>query len=176
MSKAPPGFVEAFDDLLARAFRVARRIVASDQAAEDVASETLIRAYAHWRRIGRQPWREGWVVRVATNLAIDAVRKQRPITDQAPAEASTPAEQDAVAGRLALAAALRTLPKRQREVVALRYLAGFSEADTAAALRISAGSVKTHLHRGLGALRTALAGGPAAPELPNLDVNEALDG
>lgn len=173
MADAPPGFVEAFDALLSRAFRVARRIVPSDQAAEDVAAETLIRAYAHWRRIGNKPWREGWVVRVATNLAIDAVRKHRPISDQDVADGVTPAEQDAVAIRLALAAALRSLPKRQREVVALRYLAGFSEAEAAAALRISTGSVKTHLHRGLGALRTSLSGTGA--DLP-LDVNEALDG
>lgn len=173
MSEAPPGFVEAFDALLGRAFRVARRIVPSEQAAEDVASETLIRAYAHWRRIGHQPWREGWVVRVATNLAIDAVRKQRPITDQEVAEGHSPAEQDDVAIRLALAAALRSLPKRQREVVALRYLAGFSEAEAAAALRISTGSVKTHLHRGLGALRSSLGSPP--PDLTP-DLNEAVDG
>jgi RNA polymerase sigma-70 factor (ECF subfamily) len=166
-----PGFVEAFDALLARAYRVARRIVPSDQAAEDVAAEALIRAYAHWRRIGDKPWREGWVVRVATNLAIDAVRKERPISDEEVAEGHSPAAQDEVAVRLALAAALRRLPKRQREVVALRYLAGFSEAEAATALRISAGSVKTHLHRGLGALRTSMSGTPGAPELP-----EAVDG
>ena len=171
MSEAPTGFVEAFDALLARAFRVARRIVPSDQAAEDVASETMIRAYAHWRRIGDQPWREGWVVRVATNLAIDAVRKQRPISDQEVADGQTPEEQDAVAVRLALAAAMRRLPKRQREVVALRYLAGFSEAEAAAALRISSGSVKTHLHRALGSLRTSMQGTSAAS-----DLEEAIDG
>jgi RNA polymerase sigma factor (sigma-70 family) len=171
MTEAPAGFVDAFDGLLTRAYRVARRIVPSDQAAEDIASETLIRAYAHWRRIGDKPWREGWVVRVATNLAIDAVRKHRPITDAQVAEGQSPAEQDEVAIRLALAAALRSLPKRQREVVALRYLAGFSEAEAAAALRISTGSVKTHLHRGLGALRTSMQGTPGAPEL-----GEAVDG
>jgi len=171
MTEAPPGFVEAFDGLLTRAYRVARRIVPSDQAAEDIASETLIRAYAHWRRIGDKPWREGWVVRVATNLAIDAVRKHRPITDAEVAEGQSPAEQDEVAIRLALAAALRSLPRRQREVVALRYLAGFSEAEAAAALRISTGSVKTHLHRGLGALRISMQGTAGAP-----DLGEAIDG
>jgi RNA polymerase sigma-70 factor (ECF subfamily) len=170
-SDAPAGFVEAFDALLGRAFRVARRIVPSDQAAEDVAAETMIRAYAHWRRIGDKPWREGWVVRVSTNLAIDAVRKQRPISDQEVDEGRSPAEQDAVAVRLALAAALRKLPKRQREVVALRYLAGFSEAEAAAALRISSGSVKTHLHRALGSLRSSLQGTTA-----ETDLEDALDG
>jgi RNA polymerase sigma factor (sigma-70 family) len=168
---APEGFVEAFDVLLGRAYRVARRIVLSDQAAEDIAAETLARAYAHWRRIGDQPWREGWVVKVATNLAIDAVRKVQPIVDEDVADGTIEAEQENIAIRLALAAALRALPRRQREVVALRHLAGFSEAEAAAALQISTGSVKTHLHRGLAALRSSLQAGPGPTTL-----EEVLDG
>jgi RNA polymerase sigma factor (sigma-70 family) len=53
--------------------------------------------------------------------------------------------------RLVLAA-LRTLPDRQREVLALRYYLDLSEAEIAATLGISPGSVKTHAHRGLAAL------------------------
>ena len=154
MTAVPTGFVEAFDVLLGRAFRVARRIVASDQAAEDIASETLIRAYAHWRKIGDEPWREGWVVRVATNLALDVARSRTRMTDATIADRGR--EDDDVAVRLALVEAMARLPKRQREVVALRHLAGLSEAETAAALRVSAGSVKTHLSRGLASLRSRM--------------------
>jgi RNA polymerase sigma factor (sigma-70 family) len=57
--------------------------------------------------------------------------------------------------RLVLAA-LRTLPERQREVLALRYYLELSEAEIAATLGISAGSVKTHAHRGLAALTDRL--------------------
>jgi RNA polymerase sigma factor (sigma-70 family) len=57
--------------------------------------------------------------------------------------------------RLVLAA-LRTLPERQREVLALRYYLDLSEAEIAATLGISAGSVKTHAHRGLAALTDRL--------------------
>jgi RNA polymerase sigma factor (sigma-70 family) len=53
-------------------------------------------------------------------------------------------------------AALRTLPARQREAVVLRYYLDLGEADIAAAMRVSAGSVKTHLHRGLAALSRVL--------------------
>ena len=49
-------------------------------------------------------------------------------------------------------AALRRLPERQREAVALRYYLDLSEADIAAAMGVSAGSVKSHLHRGLASL------------------------
>ena len=48
--------------------------------------------------------------------------------------------------------ALRQLPDRQREALALRYYLDLSEAEMAAAMGISTGSVKTHLHRGIAAL------------------------
>ena len=53
--------------------------------------------------------------------------------------------------------ALRTLPDRQRAVLVLRYYGDLSEAEIADALGISAGTVKTHAHRGLAALEDRLA-------------------
>ena len=146
MVRATTTFEESFYDLFRRAFRVARRIL--------VAAEAMARAYAHWRKIGDQPWREGWVVRVATNLALDVARSRNRMADATIADRGR--EDDDVAVRLALVEAMARLPKRQREVVALRHLAGLSEAETAAALRVSAGSVKTHLSRGLAALRSRM--------------------
>jgi RNA polymerase sigma-70 factor (sigma-E family) len=52
--------------------------------------------------------------------------------------------------------ALRDLPARQREVLALRYYLDLSEADIAATLGISPGAVKTHAHRGLARLADRL--------------------
>lgn len=156
MSRAthlPEGFEEAFDALFGRAFRVARRILGDDSAAEDVAAEAMARAYAHWGKIALQPWREGWVVRVASNLALDAVKKRSRQND---AVVDIGVEDDDVVVRLALAEALSLLPRRQREVVVLRHLGGLSEAECADALKVSTGAVKTHLHRGLAALRNRL--------------------
>ncbi len=53
-------------------------------------------------------------------------------------------------------AALRALPERQREVLALRYYLDLSEEEIAATLSISPGSVKTHAHRGLATLAERL--------------------
>lgn len=64
--------------------------------------------------------------------------------------------EDATALRLALVAALRHLPDRQRDAVALRYLAGCGERDIAASLGVAPGTVKTHLKRGLDGLRRQL--------------------
>ena len=63
---------------------------------------------------------------------------------------------DNVELRWDLQQALRALPRRQREVVALRYLDDFSEQDTAAALAIDIGTVKSHASRGLSRLRTTV--------------------
>ena len=94
------------------------------------------------------------MLRVATNLALDAAKRRRP---RAVAVEPLDPEEAAVL-RLAMLEALQALPRRQREVLALRFLSDLSEADVAAALRISAGSVKTHTSRGLATLRQRLGG------------------
>ena len=83
-------------------------------------------------------------------------RAKRPLPTPVAAEVD-PAE--AAVTRIALAQALRRLPRRQRDVVVLRYLADLSEADVAASLGVSAGSVKQHAHRAVDALRRALGPG-----------------
>jgi RNA polymerase sigma factor (sigma-70 family) len=154
----PPGFAEAYDDLFLAAWTLARRILGSGSAAEDVAAETMVRAYVHWRRIGDQPWRLAWVLRVATNLALKLVKRSR--NAGALVEGWQLGGEEAVVLRDALVAALRALPRRQREVVALRYLADASEADVAGVLGLAPVTVRTHLRRGLAALRLSMGSIP----------------
>lgn len=149
------GFEEAFDELFPRAVRLANRLLGDRAAAEDVAAEALARTYVRWRRVGALPYRDGWVLKVTTNLAIDRLRRRSPEVWPAP----TGDFEDSVELRLALNAALLTLATRQRQAVALRYLAGLSDREVAQALGISLGSVKTHIHRGLRGLRTRLGAG-----------------
>jgi|SRR5688500_13592482 len=145
-------FDAAFWPLFLSAFRAAHRILGDRHAAEDVAADAVARAHVHWRRIGAKPYRKAWVVRVATNRALDLCRR----TDL-PADAATSAAfEDGTATRLSLVQALHGLPRRQREVVVLRFLVGLPVVDVAAVLGIGAGSVRTHLERGLRALRSQL--------------------
>ncbi len=146
-------FEAAFDELFPKAQRLARRITGSAASAEDVAAEAMARAYARWRKVRKMGHRDAWVLRVATNLAIDRVRRTRPEAEHVETADAT---DDVIAVRMTLAAALAQLPRRQREAVVLRHLIGYSEADTAEALGVSAGTVKTHVHRGLAALRERL--------------------
>lgn len=153
------GFEEAFDRLFPQALRLARRILCDASAAEDVAAEALARAYAQWPRVSALPHVDAWVLRVASNLATDHVRRNPPQVQPA----SSLETDELVTLRMALGAALVSLPRRQRQTVTLRYLGELSEAEVADALGISSGSVKTHVHRGLAALRARL--GPSIEEV-----------
>ena len=168
MSALPDGFAEAFDELYPRAFKLARRLVGDTDVAEDIAAEALARTYLHWSRVATLDYREGWVLRVAANLAIDRARRRPelvavPSVSSVPAAGTGPDAEELVVLRVALVAALGSLPRRQRQTVALRYLGDLTDGQVAVALGISVGSVKTHIHRGLGALRGRL--GPGLEEV-----------
>jgi RNA polymerase sigma factor (sigma-70 family) len=147
------GFDAAFSELFRPAFRVAYRILGDVGDAEDAAAEALARTCVRWRRVAELPYRDAWVMRVTANVAVDMTRRRRTLPSIAEALVH---DQDAALDRVALAAALRALSRRQREVVALRYLGGLPEADVAGALGISVNSVKTHTLRALAALRSRL--------------------
>jgi RNA polymerase sigma factor (sigma-70 family) len=143
-------FESRFVELYPRAFALAYRMLGNRAAAEDIAAETMARALLRWDRL--DPDRvAGWVLKVTANQAIDLMRRKGRVLDAGVVDL-----EDSTTLRIALAEALRKLPRRQREAVTLRYLSDLSEADTAVALGISTGSVKTHVHRGLASLRADL--------------------
>ena len=148
-SDADTAFKDAYWGLFVVAYRVARRLLGDEVQAEDVAAETLARTYAHWNKVGRLSYREAWVAKVATNAALDILRRKPLDLDVLGAIH----QEDAVVTRLALVAALRALSRRQREVIVLRYLGGIDVDDIARSLSISPGSVRSHLQRGLEHLR-----------------------
>lgn len=144
-------FEETFDDCYRVAYRAAFRLLGSRGDAEDAAQEAMVRAYVRWRRINA--FAEPWVARVAMNLATDAIRKRH----RTRTRETTHGDDDRREDRLDLANALAKLPRRQRQVVALRFLADRSEEDVARVLGCSLGTVKQHAHRGLAALRESMA-------------------
>ncbi len=152
------GFEETFRELFPQAVSVARRILGDHAQAEDAAAEAFARALASWRRVGRLPYRDAWILRVTANVAIDTARKlrHRVPTEDVGDVVSAPSPADAAATRLAMLAALEALSRRQREVVALRYLADLSESTVAECLGVHVGTVQQHAHRGMKALRQHL--------------------
>jgi RNA polymerase sigma factor (sigma-70 family) len=151
MRQTPNGFDAAYPALFRRAYCAAFRFLGERTEAEEVAQEALTRALVRWRRV--EEYAEPWVVRVATNLAIDAVRRKARLQEEVTERVTVDAY---VEERVDLVHALSRLPRRQREVVVLRFLADFSEATVATTLGLSAGTVKSHSARGLEALRRTL--------------------
>jgi RNA polymerase sigma factor (sigma-70 family) len=150
-------FTAAYRPLFSAAARLAWRMTGDAAVAEDIAAEAMARAYARWPEVHKLDAPRAWVMRVATNLAIDTVRRRKldarvmPLLAVDDTDDSHVAEDIAV--RLALVAALGSLPRRQREAIALYYLGGLSEDEVSTSLQITASSVRTHVQRGLSALR-----------------------
>ena len=145
------------------------RLLGGRPEAEDVVQETFLRAWRHRARFeGRSSYR-GWLFRIATNACVDVLR--RPATQRALAVSSVEddagvavlrrapavrfraeaAPDDALVARetveLSLLAALEHLPARQRVVLAVRDLLGWTAEDTAQLLGTSVPAVNSALQR-----------------------------
>ena len=153
-ARLPETFTAAFAGLYLAAYRAAFRLLGNRAEAEDVAQEACARACLRWGRLVRRGSAAPWVVRVATNLAIDQYRRRRRAEAQT-GDAPRPVAADE-GRRVDLHRALEHLTNRQRDVVVLRYVVDLTEAETAEALGCAPGTVKSHATRGLAALRTAL--------------------
>jgi RNA polymerase sigma-70 factor (ECF subfamily) len=124
--------------------------------AEEQVAEAFARAWASWSKVGRHPAPRAWVVRTALNVGASSWRhrgRELPLADH-DAEVPAAAGSDLDAGVLI---ALRRLPVRQREVIALRVLLDLDIATTARELAIAPGTVRAHLARAVAALRKELS-------------------
>ena len=141
--------------------RLASLLVGDREASEEIVQDAFVRLQLRWgglRDPARAPaWLRSAVLNGArSRLRHRGVRRRRDVA--APVFEPDRAVDGAVAGdeHRRVMAALRTLPVRQREAIVLRFYEELSEAETAAAMGVSAGSVKTHVHRGLAALAQVL--------------------
>ncbi|MBS2535690.1 SigE family RNA polymerase sigma factor [Catenulispora sp. NF23] len=141
-------------------FRAVLATVSDRHLAEELTAEAFARAWGHWRKVRGHPAPAAWVVRTALNTHVSWWRRRR---REVPWDAAAvgagqrePADDDATVVDLALRAALRKLPARQREVVVLRVFLDLDTRSTAAALGVAPGTVQSHLHRAIKALRAEL--------------------
>lgn len=147
-----------------RLVRLSVLLVHDPETAEEVVQDAFVAMHRRWGRL-REPdktlayLRQAVVNRSRSVLRHRGVRERHAATydgsdlveDARPDEAALAAER-----RNRVLDALRELPTRQREVMALRYYLDLSEADIAATLGISRGAVKSHAARGAAALRILL--------------------
>jgi RNA polymerase sigma-70 factor, ECF subfamily len=126
--------------------------------AEEVVQEAFTRAAGRWHRLREYDVPEQWVRRVAINLATDSrrrIRRRLAVLAQLDAEAAAVVPPISVDG-LAVAAALATLPRRQRQVVVLHYLLDVPVREVASQLSVPVGTVKSRLARARSALAAQL--------------------
>lgn len=146
------------------AFRAAYLIVRDAGAAEDVAQEAFIRAYRQMRTFRQgEPFRP-WLLRIATNLALNEVRSRGPRTGLAERVGASAARfedapDDAVAARdeaSMLLRAIAELPHDDRIVLQMRYFLELPENEMAGAIGKRPGTVKSRLHRASKRLRALI--------------------
>jgi RNA polymerase sigma factor (sigma-70 family) len=168
IAAAKAGDQRAYARLLERhqavAFRAACLITGSAAEAEDATQEACVKAWLALRRFRPEAPFRPWLVQIAINEARNRRRGAgRRATlalrlGPAPAASSPSAETEALAGeeREQLASAVGRLREDDQLVIAARYFLGLSEAETATALGLRRGTVKSRLSRALGRLQTEL--------------------
>lgn len=125
--------------------------------AEELVQQALVRTYTAWSRT-RDPL--AYTRRVLVNLRVDTWRRRRREVLAAPEDLPDAGGGDETAAahdRDQLVRALALLTPRQRRIVVLRHLVGMSEAEVAATVGVSVGTVKSTASRGLATLRATLA-------------------
>ena len=148
-------FVAASTDTL---LRTAYLIVWDLPEAEDLVQETLFKVASRWPKVSRMDHPAAYARQVLVNLALDGRVKRARRRDEL--SAARPGEPAAATVPLdshdELHAALVALPPRQRAVLVLRYYLDLPEAEVAAALECSVGTVKSTASRALARLELAL--------------------
>jgi putative glutamine amidotransferase len=145
-----------------------RRRVGDRGLAEDLTQEVFLRAWRHAPRGLPDPRLRAWLYRVATNVAIDALRARRPHDDPVLLEtlgARAAAEAPDHDERLAIETALAQLPARERALVTLQF-AGYGPTDAARLLETTPEAARKRLTRARERFRRAYA--QAAPDVPPL--------
>ncbi len=182
---AKDGDVRAYGELVGRyrevAFRTAYLITRSAAEAEDAAQDGFVKAYYAIDRFRARESFRPWILRIVSNEARNRLRSARRREGLALRVAEDPGREDVARSpeaaaldseaKEALLSAVESLREGDRTIIACRYFLELSEAETAEALGIRPGTVKSRLSRALDRLRERL---PA--ELAPREPMEATDG
>ncbi|MDX6739676.1 SigE family RNA polymerase sigma factor [Actinocorallia sp. A-T 12471] len=147
--------------------RFAAALTGDRHQAEDLVQAVLERAFPRWKRIARRGDPEWYLRRSIVNAAKDGWRSDtRTLTvlERVGGEEPVTLPFDDYVRRDAVRRALRDLSPGQRTVIVLRYWEGLTEAETAALMDVSVGTVKSQTHRAMRALRGSAELRDAPPE------------
>lgn len=167
-SELPPADFDAFFQRYERPlYAYLRRMLPSDEGAVEIAQETFFRAWSHFAELRHYDRPEAWLYRVATNLAISALRRRQPLSlthllSRRAASDDCDEHDESVetlladplniegqtAERDAIARVLHRLNERERAALLLHAVHGFSSGEIAEALGVSVANARQILGRG----------------------------
>jgi RNA polymerase sigma-70 factor (sigma-E family) len=162
-------FHDFFERHYAELSRLAHLLTVEADAADDLAADALLAMWHRWDRVraAEHPvaYARGVVANLARTRIRSAVRERRRIT-LFWSQREEKAENPDVAGAVDVQSALRRLPFRKRACVVLRHAFDLSEKDTALALGVSVGTVKSQTSKGMAELQKLLGTGDAPKRMP----------
>jgi RNA polymerase sigma-70 factor (sigma-E family) len=164
VTMAEDEFVQFAEAVAPRLRRTAFLLCGDWHTAEDLAQTTLAKVFVSWRRINRRDAVNAYAMRTLLNTYLAESRKKRSgelLTSRLPEQ---PVAAPSPELRMAVLAALATLPPKARAVVVLRYWADQSIEQTAALLGCTPGNVKSQSSRALEKLRVLLDDAATEPD------------
>ena len=156
----------SFAELVSRyykpVYRVVWRMMNGNAETEDVAQEAFVKLWANPAQILEAKALKGWLMRVASNLAVDRLRRKQHADIEAVGEIADPRQRTdaSLDGKVAsrrVDQAIAQLPERQRLAVTLVYFEGMTNIVAAQVMEISVDAVESLLARGRRTLKEALA-------------------
>lgn len=150
-------FIDFVDERAGSLLKFAWLLTGSQQDAEDLSQEALLRVYSQWRRVKSAANSAAYANRILVNCHIDRMRKGRLLTCEISDDllsgdtdvAELVIDRDSVRGML------DSLPSRQRTIVVLRYFEQMSTREISLALEIGESTVRSALARSLATLKAA---------------------
>lgn len=124
--------------------------------AEELAQETLARAWRDWKRVRRMTHPDAWTFSVGFNLARTLWRRKAAEGRARKRLSKDPVHDEDIADRETVRSALKELPHRQRQAIILRYYLDYSYSEIAAAMDCPDATARSHVRRALRRMRLSI--------------------
>lgn len=145
-------FERKIEQVRLKLYKMALLYLGSEALALDAVDETVYKALKGYKKLRQPEYFDTWITRILINECYNELRRQkrfRPLEE-------LPETAEEVFDSLPLKEAIRRLPKDLKEVVILRYFAGYTLAETALALEIPQGTAATRQRKALKLLKLEL--------------------